>query len=171
MQTQTTEQPKYAQKTLDAIQLVSAGLDPTKALQAVNYKTNITAQAVNKFKKKFQKYSLTQPKVVKLAHKAILDTLNGETSEYTAQKVTKDGDVVEYQEVIAPSVTNKLAAAAMVYDRVEPVKREAEGNPEGNTYLDLSTINVQINCQSPVDNLVDKISTCNTSVIDVSKET
>ena len=114
--------PKYAQKTIDAINLVSAGLEPTKALQAVNYKANITQQAVNKFKKKYQKYSLTSPKITKLAHDAITDCL----SDQPIIQVKKDKDGNEVTEAISPTWSNKMAAASMVYDRVEPVIHRAE---------------------------------------------
>jgi hypothetical protein len=114
--------PKYAQKTLDAMNLVSAGLEPMKALQAVNFKANITQQAVNKFKKKYQKYSLTAPKITKLAHNAIVDCLTDQPIINT--KRDKDGN--EITEAISPTWSNKIAAASMVYDRVEPVIHKAE---------------------------------------------
>jgi hypothetical protein len=131
-------EPKLYQKTLDAIKIVEAGIDPAKALQLVNNGRKVSDTSVSSFKSKLRKHSLTQPKVVKLAHKALIDCLKGETSTYTAEKVTKDGDVVQYQEVIAPTVTNKVAAASLVYDRYEPVIKQ------------VANINLNMDC-SPVD--------------------
>jgi hypothetical protein len=118
------KQPKYAQKTIDAINLVSAGLDPTKALQAVNYRNDITPQAVNKFKKKFQKYSLKHPKLLKLAHNAVKDCLTDQPI-INRRKDKQGNEIIEEN---APTWANKIAAASMVYDRAEPTKQpEAPG--------------------------------------------
>lgn len=120
-----TKQLKYQNKTLDAIKLVSAGLEPKQALQAVNYKHDITPQAVNKFKKKFQKYSLTHPKLVKLAHNAVKDCLTDQP--IISKRTDRQGN--EIIEENTPTWANKIAAASMVYDRAEPVKHpEAPGN-------------------------------------------
>lgn len=143
--TTTEKQPKYAQKTLDAITLVSAGLNPTKALQAVNYKPNITVQAVNKFKKKFQKYSLQAPKIQKLAHNAITDCL----SDAPIIQKRKDKQGNEIIEEIPPTWTNKIAAASMVYDRVEPAIRQ---NQNLNVNVDVHPVDLSryLNSQNSV---------------------
>ena len=127
---ETTEtapkQPRFYPKTIQAIKLVSIGETPEEALKLVNNKNKITSGAVSHLRKKIRKYSLTHPKLVKLAQDVVLDTLKGEVTELQQEKVTNTGQRVEYIERIAPTVTNKLAAAAMVYDRFEPVK----GSPE-----------------------------------------
>ena len=162
MELQQTEpkQPRYAQKTLDAIGLVSAGLDPMKALQAVNYKTNITTQAVNKFKKKFQKYTLTAPTMQKLAHHAVKDCL----TDTPITQVKKDRQGNEIIEEIAPTWTNKLAAAAMVYDRVEPVMRQVQ-----SINIDISAINLD-DYRNGLACDMQGVSTHNTQVIDIKGE-
>jgi hypothetical protein len=147
-------QPRYAAKTLEALRLIDKGIEPKQALQVTNLKHNISRGAIHNLKKKYAKYSLTAPKIQKLAHKALLDCLNGETSEYTAQKVTKAGDVIDYQEVIAPSVTNKIAAAAMVYDRVEPaIRQQVNVNLEVHP-VDLSNFSNRVIDVTPEDNKV-----------------
>lgn len=116
--------PKYQPKTLQAMKLVDAGLPAKEALQAVNLKSNVTRAAVSRFKDKYKKYQLINPKTVKLAENQIKRILKGEAREVTQQKVSKDGEVVEYTEQIAPSDTNIIAAATMVYDRYEPVVKQ-----------------------------------------------
>jgi hypothetical protein len=37
----------------------------------------------------------------------------------------KTGEIIEYREVIAPTITNQLAAAQMVYDRADPTVHQA----------------------------------------------
>ena len=133
----TEKQPKYLQKTLEAIKLVDNGADPTTALQITNGKANITRYAVDKFKAKYKKYSLANPSTVKSAHNQIKRILSGEAREIEQQKVTKDGQVVNYTEVIAPSDTNILAAASLVYDRYEPVVKQA-----ATINIDISAINL-----------------------------
>jgi hypothetical protein len=124
----TEKQPKYLQKTLDAIKLVDNGADPTTALQITNGKANITRYAVDKFKAKYRRYSLTNPSTVKSAHNQIKRILEAEARTIPQQRVTKEGQVVDYIETIAPTDTSILAAAAMVYDRFEPTKQpEAPG--------------------------------------------
>jgi hypothetical protein len=124
----TEKEPKYSPKTLETIRLVSAGADPRTALQISNNKSNIADVTVNKFKAKYKKYTLTHPKLLKTASSQVSRILSGEARAITQQKVTKSGQVVNYTETIAPSDTNILAAAAMVYDRFEPVKQpEAPG--------------------------------------------
>lgn len=150
------KQPRLYQKTLDAIQIVESGISPQKALQLVNNGRKVSDTSVSTFKAKLKKHSLTQPKVVKLAHKALIDCLKGETSSYTAEKVTKDGDVVTYQEVIAPTITNKVAAASLVYDRYEPAVRQ-----NLNINVDVHPVDLsQFSNRLPVDN---------SQIIDVDK--
>lgn len=113
-------QPKTYQKTKDAIQLINAGLPIKQALQVTNFKKDITPETVSRWKKKYQKYSLTAPKIQKLAHNAVTDCL---TNQPIINKY-KDKQGNEIVEEIPPTWTNKIAAASMVYDRVEPVIRQ-----------------------------------------------
>lgn len=115
---------KYLKKTLDAFKLIDAGLSPREAMQATNLKKDVSPAGVALIKRKYKKYSLLQPKTVKLAENQIKRILKGEAREVTQQKVSKDGEVVEYTEQIAPSDTNIIAAATMVYDRYEPVVKQ-----------------------------------------------
>ena len=161
MDTQQAEQtpPKYLKKTLDAIKLVEAGISPRDALQATNMVTKISAQAVSKFKAKLRKYSLTQPQTVHLASTQIKRILKAHAREEAHKKVTKSGEVVEYIDNVYPTDTNILAAAAMVYDRLEPAKTISQNL---NINIDASPVdlsrwmdNEKVNCQSPVDKPVD----------------
>ena len=102
--------------------MVEAGLTPEEALKAVNYTSKISGQSVCNFKNKLKKYSLTHPKLLKLAHNAVKDCL---TDQPIISK-RKDKQGQEIIEENAPTWANKIAAASMVYDRAEPTR----GNPE-----------------------------------------
>lgn len=121
----TIKQPNYLPKTLEAIKLVDNGADIMTALQITNNKSNIARATVHKFKAKYKKYSLTHPKMVKAANTQVQRILAGETRTIEQQKVNKAGKVVNYTEVIAPSDTNIIAAASLVYDRYEPAVHQA----------------------------------------------
>jgi hypothetical protein len=110
--------------------MLQNGVDAKTALLLTNpYKDTISRESVSKLRRKFKQYSLQAPKTVKLAHQAVKDALTNKPIEFTTQKVTKDGEVVELTETIMPSYTNKLAAASMVYDRYEPsIKVQANIN-------------------------------------------
>ena len=129
------------QKSIDAINLVNAGIDPAEALKFVNFKKNISHQAIAELKQKVRLHSLCKPKIVKSAHDQIKRILNGEVREIPQQTVTKQGDVVDYIETIAPSDSNILAAASMVYDRFEPVKSQQAEAGTVITHIDFSVIN------------------------------
>jgi hypothetical protein len=119
-------QPNLYPKTIAAINMVNAGIDPTTALQNVNLTKQISKTAVHNFNKKYQRYLLSNPKIVKLAHQVVENTLKGTTRQVEQQTVNKAGEIVNYTEQIAPSFTNQLEAAKMVYDRIDPIQREQE---------------------------------------------
>jgi rRNA processing protein Krr1/Pno1 len=120
-----TNQPRMCQKTVDAIKLVAMGLQPQEALQITNHKSKITSEAVRKFNRKFDKYSLVKPDLVKLARNAVKDVLDNKPI---------NGDIY-------PTHSNKLAAASMVYDRFEPVKSQQAEAGTVITHIDFSVIN------------------------------
>ena len=107
----------------------------------LNTPPHLALNLVGKVKQKVKKYSLLQPSTVKSANNQIKRILAGETREISQQAVTKAGEVVDYIETIAPSDSNIIAAASMVYDRFEPVKSNVPAEAQGNTYIDLSVIN------------------------------
>ena len=119
---QIANQQRYAPKTLAAIQMVDAGISPREALQITNVKENISREAVTKFKAKHRKYSLTHPRMVKLAHNAVKDCLTDQP--ILSKRTDKQGNEIIEENV--PTWANKIAAATMVYDRAEPTR----GNPE-----------------------------------------
>jgi hypothetical protein len=117
---ETTEKPpKYYPKTLEAIQLVNAGVSPEMALRFSNQKDNIRPETVSRFKQKLKKYTLTHPKLVKLAHNAVQDCLTDQP--IISKRTDRQGN--EIIEENTPTWANKIAAASMVYDRAEPVKQ------------------------------------------------
>ena len=116
------KQPRYYPKTIEAFKLVEAGLKPKEALQAVNYTNKISGQSVSEFKKKLKRYSLTHPKLLKLAHNAVKDCLTDQP--IISKRTNKQGQ--EIIEETTPTWANKIAAASMVYDRVEPTKQSPD---------------------------------------------
>jgi hypothetical protein len=117
--------------------VVNHGVEPKDALILVTGK-NPDRASLSRFREKVNKYSLARPAMQKLAHKAVRDVLEGKEVEVKTQKVTPGGKIVEYTEKLIPSHTNRLAAAAMVADRVEPIVRQ--------------NINLNINTEvAPVD--------------------
>lgn len=143
--TTNEKQPKYLQKTLDAIKLVDMGIEPKQALQITNFKKDITPYAVTKFKKKYQKYSITAPKIQKLAHNAITDCL----SDAPIIQKRKDKQGNEIVEEIPPTWTNKIAAASMVYDRTEPAIRQ-QANLNLNVDVHPVDLSLYLNHQNSV---------------------
>ena len=120
---QTTEkQPKYKQKTIEAIRLVQTGADPETALRITNGKNKISERAIFNLKEKCRKYTLTNPRLVKLAHNAVKDCLTDQP--IISKRTDKQG--LEIIEETAPTWANKIAAASMVYDRVEPTRQTPE---------------------------------------------
>ena len=115
-------QPNYKRKTLEAIRLVQAGADPETALRITNSKERISERAIYNLKEKCRKYSLTHPKLVKLAHNAVKDCLTDQP--IISKRTNKQGQ--EIIEETTPTWANKIAAASMVYDRVEPTKQSPD---------------------------------------------
>jgi hypothetical protein len=120
-------QERFYSKLKEAANLViNPGVDPKAALTLT--KGKIPADAtLSRFKSKLEKYSLTRPAMVKLAHNAIRETL--QMKPVTLQ----DG-----KELI-PSHTNRLAAAQMIADRIEPIIRV---NQNMNINVDLDPVDM-----------------------------
>jgi hypothetical protein len=115
------KRPKLHGKTEKVLNLaVNHGVAAKDAFIFVNGKPP-SAGTLTSLKDKIAKYSLTAPGMVKLAHNALRDTLKGKEYGYDAVKILGNGEKIPYTEKIIPSYTNKLAAASMVFDRVEPI--------------------------------------------------
>lgn len=115
-----------AGKTLKAVALVvNHGVEPKEAYTLVNGKEP-KRDALDNLKERVRQYSLQTPQMQKLARNAVRDALEGKAVKYDAEKILSNGKRVQYQEVVAPTYTNKLAAAAMVHDRVDPIVRRSE---------------------------------------------
>jgi hypothetical protein len=113
---------KCMPKTIAQLKMMDNGVDALTALQLTNNKDKIAPITKYKLEQKYKKYSLLSPAMRKLAHNAIKDCLTDQPIINT--KRDKDGN--EITEAISPTWSNKIAAASMVYDRVEPVIHKAE---------------------------------------------
>ena len=117
-------EPKMTSRTRQAMKLVlEHQVEPKDALILAHGRA-VDRSAVTAFKAKVARYSLTRPAMVKLAHDVVKNTLSGQVDTYTTQKLHRDGTVMTVTETLVPTHTNKLAAAAMVFDRAEPVIRQ-----------------------------------------------
>jgi hypothetical protein len=132
-----------SKKTIKAIELANSGMAPRDALETVNGCRKVSANAASIFKKKLEKYSLLHPQTVKLANKVILDVLRGTERKTTQQRVTKSGEVIDIIETIAPSHTNQIEAAKMVYDRFEPIIKINENNNNNTDMLGMVVLALQ----------------------------
>jgi hypothetical protein len=116
---------QMSHKTRKAIDLVlEHGVEPKDAMILTQCVKTVNGENISRFKAKVQKYSLQRPVMQKLAQQAVKDVLEGKVVEYASEKAIAGIGVVEFTERVAPTYTNKLAAAAMVYERTEPVLRQ-----------------------------------------------
>lgn len=163
IQTNTDNSTNYSKKTITAIQLVNSGLSPKEALKAVNYKKDIRPETVSRFKQKVNKYALSRPAMVKMAHNAIKDCL----SDAPIINKRKDKQGKEIVEEIPPTWTNKIAAASMVYDRVEPIVRQ---NLNVNANMDVHPVDLSrwLNVQSGGDDR--QMPTSDADYVDITSD-
>ena len=105
-------------KTALILDMVSKGHSIDIAHRMVTGKDKLSDSTKTHLKKKSQKWLLSSPDLQKLAHHAVRDTLKMKPIKV---KVSPYGDEDTY---IYPQVSNRLAAAAMVTDRTEPVKQD-----------------------------------------------
>lgn len=109
-------------KTEAIFQLVETGMPLERAYEAVKPGKKLTASNKSRLLAKRTLYSISQPQIVKKAVQAVSDTL-------------------DMQEVngVKPTVSNRLQAASMVLDRVEPVVNK---NLNINANLDISPVDL-----------------------------
>ena len=108
---------------------------------------------MTKFKAKYRKYSLTHPRMVKLAHNAVKDCLTDQP--IISKRTDRHGN--EIIEENTPTWANKIAAASMVYDRAEPTR----GNPETvNNTLHITTI------PAAAQEIIDRMLACRMAKVD-----
>ena len=120
--------PEYLQPaTKEVFNMMDKGLTAEEATKLVKNKDKLSSSAKTKIKKSYDRYSLTKPKLVRLANKAIEDTLA------MTEHVSSDGNIS------IPSFTNRLTAAAMVKDRSEPVVRQ---NMNVNVNADIDPVDL-----------------------------
>lgn len=115
--------PKYCAKTLRYFAYRDKGLTRREAYKIATGKEKITIQGLCTIERKYKSWSLERlknPEVVKSAYEAIRETLK--MKPINVETTKPDGETVI--ETIVPTITNRLVAAKMVMDRVEPaVKR------------------------------------------------
>jgi hypothetical protein len=112
------EQRHVSEKTAqDIILMCKNGLTAREALKMRGI-DNPNKDTLTNLKKKSERVLLANPQLQKLAHNAVRDILKMKPVEVN---VSPDSDKKRY---IYPTVSNRLAAAAMVTDRTEPIVQE-----------------------------------------------
>lgn len=114
------------------------GLEKNAAFKLASGKDRFTAQAVCAQEKKFKKWSLARPSLIKSATKAIEETLKMSPVEMEVFN-PKTGTVENIKQY--PSFTNRLTAAGMIVDRADPIIKKTENlnlNAELAAPIDLS---------------------------------
>lgn len=102
---------RYNSQTEKMFKLHKKGYSVREAYEKVKGLSEVSEVSISHFRTKFKEWLLTNEKTIKLAHKAVNDTL---------QLKTVNG--------VTPSATNRLTAAQMVFDRIDPVTKQVEHN-------------------------------------------
>jgi len=117
---------RYAAKTIEAIKLLQAGIPADQALMFTNQKKSISPQSCSELRQKAKRYSLTHPSTVKMASNQLKRILKGESRVIEQQKVSKDGEIITFNETIPCSDSHVMSAVDLVYSRYEPsINRQA----------------------------------------------
>jgi hypothetical protein len=109
-------------KMLGYTLIQDAGLKKTECAQILG----ISNGRVSQIDRELQQWGLKNLKMVRLAHNVVKNVLKGMPQEQARRAATKDGQVIDYIDNIYPTHTNQLQAATMVYDRVEPVRKDTD---------------------------------------------
>jgi len=113
------------------------GLNPGRAAQALGMAKQSGYEIAKQLDKR---YDLTSKKYIKLASQVIKNTLSGDARLDPKTLVTKDGQIVDYIDKTYPSVTNQIAVAQMVYDRVQPLIQRSINL---NASIDIHPVNLK----------------------------
>jgi hypothetical protein len=115
-------QPRFYSKTQQAADLiVKHGVDEKTALILAGCKTQMSNGNLSRFREKVRKYALTSPRMVKKAFKALEDTIDMVPIKIPVSKPVAGVGIVDYEETVIPSITNRLAASFAVLDRDQPI--------------------------------------------------
>lgn len=122
-ETAQEEIEKYKPTTIEVLKAMDRGMTAKEATLLVKGKANLCEAAEYKIKEKYRKWSLASPAMQKAAHLAVRETLTMKPLEERTTSIIDDKEVTTIKRIY-PSHTNRLAAAAMVADRVEPIVRQ-----------------------------------------------
>jgi hypothetical protein len=138
------------------MQAMDKGLSAEEAYFLVTGKRVMHRNTKSDLKKKHDKWLLSRPQLQKLASNAVRDTLKMmpvETESVETCPGCKAGQdkpsckvcsgTGVLKTVIHPSYTNRLAAAAMVVDRVDPVVRQSMNLNVNKTFIEVDLVKYQ----------------------------
>lgn len=99
----------------------------------------IERESVHRIENRIQVKPLKDKKIfVNTAHKVIMENMKRKPSIVKKVKITKDGDVIEYEEEERPTFSNSLDAASQVLQRAEPIHQEGIQQQVSFTKIDIS---------------------------------
>lgn len=105
--------------------------------------------------RKIKTKSLVSPKLKKLAHLAVEETLRMQPVDIERVVVTKEGNQVRVQDKLYPSHSNRLTAAQLIIDRDEPaIQKHLNMNINAGDVADL--VDLQAYRDAPEDDDVPK---------------
>lgn len=154
---ETLQKPEKPQKPMKMtanqiaiVALTEQGVSQRKIAQTLGCSSGYPSIVQNQFK---AKYSLSDSKIVKAAHRVVKNILAGEPREEERTTVNKAGEVVQYIDKVYPPHTVMKATAEMVYDRFEPKQQDTpvlQGNSFTQININLPDIpNIPINITLP----------------------
>ena len=150
---ETKQRPKHNAKTMKAFELMDKDVSPRDAHRIATGIDNPTTQSVCNLRNKYDKHLLSQEPVVKLASKVYLETMRmkpvktkeiKECLECKGKKVEGSvcvtcNDTGIVRTLLYPSHTNRMAAAAAVMDRIDPIVKQ---NLNLNVNADVSPVDL-----------------------------
>ena len=125
---------KMTANQIAIIALTEQGLSQDRIAKEVGCSSGYPSIVQNKFK---GKYSLSDSRIVKAAHRVVKNILAGEPRIEERTTVNKAGEVVQYTDNVYPPHTVMKATAEMVYDRYEPKQSEAP-TVQGNSFTQIN---------------------------------
>lgn len=114
------------------------GFNPKQAHELAGGKKAKSSGTPYMREKRLRTKSIVNPKLTKLAHLAVEETLRMQPVDIERVVVTKEGNQVRVQDKLYPSHSNRLTAAQLIIDRDEPaIQKHLNMNVNAGDVADL----------------------------------
>lgn len=118
--------------------LKASGLEKAEIAKVLGIKKKSKDSRVSQLERSVKTKSIVNPKMVKLAHKAVEETLEMQPVTVTEVMTDKDGEQKTIEKKLYPSHSNRLDAAKMILNRSEPeVQKHLNVNVDGKDIQNL----------------------------------